>query len=482
MKGKNMDAITFQDQKAKNYIQAVLYCLANHSKKQISYEEIEKALSDGGLQVKTAQIQSAMTNFKQLNLISSAGRKVYNLDEKALTDFAQKFIKGKIHIWAPKPGYDGAKKGRRKNGPAESHSMIARAIFAAHKKVLSLADVCTIAAEKLGIKDFSQKAASNFIYRNTRLFNSFSGEGRAKLYGPSHVFFSTFVHEKQNYIDLFPDQKAIIDERFDGQPDPAGSPMPKRVHVVQAILTGYKKPLTLKNIAALATRAGYEVTVNYLYWFKRQHQNTLQVTDKGIKNKFYSPNNSFYKVHADKIDLFCEILPERKSEILARFNTHEPGLVKAHEKAHAEDFDKDQPTAEVEAIEDEISAADVGASIIAYVAKLKEALKAKSHDNAAKRDEMAHVKSLNDQVLGLKNERNSLLTENQKIKAIATSKENRIRELTAKVSKQAAHIAKLEEGIDRAKAGRSSFSMGEVAKITTLVKKADKSESEQVAL
>lgn len=484
-----MEKIIFKGHEAKRYVDAVLFYFAICDADQVKRKDMMQALKNGAIEFTNNQINSAVGNFKRLKLISKGDPGMYSLNRQALIDFTNRYIDGKTYIWAPKPNQKSTRKGGRARGHADSTSLVTRAIFAAFNKVMSLQEIAEHAQKELGLDRYSHKSAQNFIYNNSELFNAYPSGNRFKLYGPRPEFFSSYKKEMLAYIRFFPNKEKQIKARFNGVPTAEKShddelPLPvKKAEIVMAILAAYRKPLTLKNITRLAERNGHDISVNYLHWFKNNHVEMLTVTDKGYRSKFYSANPAFFRDNVASIEKFVEILPDKKTQIYEAFNMHEPEQAKAHEKAHADDFDK-QPTAtettpadmheSTDALEQEVSAADVGASIIAYVVKLKEALHKKRNEETIARDEKEHVKSLNSRIMGLTNERNGLLTENDKIKAICTSKENRIRELTAQVSKLTAQVATLEEKLSRATAGKSKFNMQEVAKITTLVKRPKK--------
>jgi hypothetical protein len=397
-------------------------------------------------------------------------------------------------LWKSK--YKGHTPKSSKAAPTDRAALYVRAIFAAHNQTLLINKILEIAADKFPEKNITYKSVHAFLWLRKELFNVYPGHNKYKFYGPNGVFFKRYVNEVEHYKKLFPEKAVLISDRFarakkngcdqggpdiiQGGPDIIDDVELTRATVVRAILAAYEKPLTYKNISRLAARFGYEVKVSYLYAFRNTYAKFLDRVDKGMKALFIKANDQFFKEYAHEIEYYVDLLKNRKEQIYSRFNAHVPELAKAHEKAHHEDFDDDQAPAEdkaaevVEDIEQEVSAADVGASIIAYVDKLKTALKKRQAVDVVMRDEKEHIKALNDKIISLKNERTNLTTQNEKQAAIIKSKDKSLSNLESELALKANQISKLEIKLERAVAGRSTFKMSEVANISSLLKSSEK--------
>lgn len=484
-----MEKLTFNDKRAESYGEAILYCLANHGNGKIHVvDEIEPALQAGGYDFNRQKVTSVISNFKKIGLLKKIKLYQFLIDRDAAFALADNYSKGKCGLWFNEKKTSGLISGTLDQYKrANSNAFYARAIFAAYNKVLSIAEIINIATAKFGVDNISKKSIQMFIWNNKEVFNIFKSGEAHKLYGPNPLFFKRFKSEIGYYKEVFPEKADVIENRYAMAIENNKTVENKsvdfklsRVLVVRAILAAYQKPLTYKNISRLAARFGYEVNVPYMYSFKNKFNDFLETVDKGMRAIFIRANDKFFKEFVHEIDIYVDLLENRKDQIYARFNQQEPGLAKAHEDAHRKTFDEgpapddEKATALVAPEEEEdaeqVSAADVGASIIAYVDKLKCALKKRQDATDTARDEKEHVRSLHEKILELQNERTALTTKSEKQAAIITSKDQALKRLESELSLKAMQISKLEIKLEKAAAGKTKFTLGEVASITTLVK------------
>jgi hypothetical protein len=474
-----------------NYAQAVLYILANiadnpdFDEKEIIYSKnVVELATKAHMKPSSTQVRSAMNNLHYLYAVKKIVPGKYQINSTALNDLLEKVLAKKRGVWANKKEVaefkaKQQKKGRAyptpRKGTADSDALIVRAIFIAHNRALSKPEIDKIAKEQLG-KKLAAGTTRNVVFQHGDCFNRYESGTRFTIYGPNRNFFKKFSNEKDFYLELFPDKKDLIEKRLNNPkapvlPDVSDAPP---AQILRAVFAAYDKALTLKNVVAIADKAGYDIKVESIRSWMNNHRDFFHDHGtKGMREIFYSANESFFKKYLNEIEFYQALFKDRSDKILSRFNSFIPSETKAHEVAHgiAEPSEPAEKTLDIESEEEEISAADVGASILAYVVKLKRELqKQKSNDGIT---ENGHKKigDLQSTIIGLRQERNDVIFENNKLKSIVEEKDRRINSMKEQ-------LGKLEAKIERMKLPRETFKLKDVAHITRLVKMADEPQVE----
>jgi hypothetical protein len=253
-------------------------------------------------------------------------------------------------------------------------------------------------------------------------------------------------------------------------PPPKGKKRP--IDIIRAIFCAYNKPLTLNDVVVIAKRYNLAIKQHNLRWYQHQKKDEL-ILDEIKRGKAYSYRASpiFYKRHAKDVNRFISILPHKEKEILTHLNEYARDQVKAIQKDIQIEPAGD-PKPQVDQIEpagdpETVDVANVGASIIAYIHRLKTELKtltAAGLNTAAVQDLQEKNSRLSAALTGLTSERNQLQFEVSKLEKIVADKESRllekdkqIQEIEHKLSLHGHHIPK-------------TFTVGEVARITQVIK------------
>lgn len=480
----------YQGNKPENYAQAVLFVLANHmddphieDKAIITSEAVANEAVKASMKPSKAQVGMAIKNFEYLYLVKKPGIGKLQINSTKLGDFLKRVLKKERGVWATKKEVaeyrakhlkPKAVKGNKQPAPrkptTDSDALIVRAICAAHNRVLSKPDIKKIAKEVLN-KELATGAARNCIFQHAACFNRFDSGTRFTLYGPTNEFFAKFDHEKELYIELFPDKKELILSRFESPkahrlPDASEA---RPVQILRAVFAAYEKELTLKNVVVLAEKAGHPIKLGSIRWWVNNHKDLFHNHGtKGMREIFWSANEDFFKQYINEIEIYQSLFRDRSDKILGRFNSFIPKETKAHEVAHG--IVEPSEAKEEEALdpesEEEISAADVGASILAYVVKLKRELRKKTDENGLSENGHKKIGDLQSTIIGLRQERNDAIFEKEKLKSIIEEKDRRINAIKEQ-------LGKLEAKLERMRIPKETFKLKDVAHITRLVKSAD---------
>jgi hypothetical protein len=494
MEEKNMEEMTnYQGKKPENYAQAVLFLLANYlndpdieEKEIITSGKVVDLATKAHTKPSKAQVTAAMNNFTYLYVVKKISPGNYQINSTALNDILKKVLAKNRGVWAskeevaeyrakhPKTKKPQKAKGNTRPEPRkatiDSDALIIRAIFAAFNRVLSKPDISKLAREKLD-KVLAAGAARNILFQHAECFNRFESGTRYTLYGPNSNFFAKFIGEKDLYVELFPDKKDIILKRFENPKAPLAPDLTGAltVQILRAVFAAYEKELTLKNVVAIAEKAGYQIKLASIRsWVNKHRELFHNHGTKGMREIFWSANESFFKQYLGEIEIYQSLFKDKADTILGRFNSFIPEETKAHEMAHGyvePSEPKEDETFDIEP-DEEISAADVGASILAYVVKLKRELRKQKAGHGISENGHKKIGDLQSTIIGLRQERNDVIFENNKLKSIVNEKDRRINAMKEQ-------LGKLEAKLERMKAPKETFKLKDVAHITRLVKTAD---------
>jgi hypothetical protein len=533
--------IIFNGRQPKNYIEAVLFYLANGQDGQRTIQKVSTEIIRLKEEITRQQIMSAFSNFKRMKIIDQLGKGHYYIDAEKARAFAKEYIEanGRLSIWNTPKG---------KARVASNNTRLidtARAIFAAYEKPLSFRDVVNI-AKRYDLK-LSYGSASMLKYRDggKELKTDPLKNGQAMRFTVTPDFYSKNASKINYFVSLLPHRKNIILAHFnrhvpelvkkyfaDSQESARIIPEPKEikdkappatmpikfmaVDITRAIVAAYDGPLSVKAIRELAAQHDYRLKKSIVGWYRNNKAIELEnVSGTDCKVYLYEPSGFFWQTNLPRLALFIDILPSRKNYLIERFKKNlPPGVVDgftAKENINIEDpaIDEDRPpigkpllvnirekestgaqesasppedqqaaigiqSAETsEDVSEDINAVDaanVGASILAYLNKLKSELRTVKQASVSDSDQGTiaelnkKVESLASSLVGMKAERNNAQFQVTKMEKIIeekdrrlTGKDKRIEELERKLENAHNHIPK-------------TFKLSEVARMTNLIK------------
>lgn len=339
--------------------------------------------------------------------------------------------------------------------------------------------------EKNDLK-INSKSFGNLINRYPNCFRKEGKAGRGRQYHTLPDFFKRFQNEKDLYKNILINDADQIEKNFEIATQSKVVAKPKKIkpriefklkprHVYIAIFAAYKKSLSPLDVQKIAETYGYVIQHGTIRYFCR-HNKDLMIHSRKIGTRFYyEPSVRFFEKFKNKESLLCRILPDKKDDIIERFNsflnppkkTDKPdnvdtGFDMTRVNAAAGIEERASNDVEKQEVDDEmIEASAIGAAIVQYINKLKrkteinpdeyELLKRKYEDS-----QQALINS--------RNEIQSMTHQLDKLKDIIEVNNKKILDLTA-------YIGTLENR----KQGElhvlpTKFKMSEVAKIKSFIK------------
>lgn len=472
-----------------NYIAEVLYALDELSKEksEASIKEIRSRLKRN---ITDRQLNQSLHNFRrrQLNLIERIEFNYYKLNRVVIEDVLKRYEAGTFKLWYDSKGQDKINKGgrsaiisRKSKTGFVSNLNQARAIVMYHASISK--DPMTSKqyrelGESLGIS-IPRKTFSNIWIQSKDQFHIGKIDGQI-FYYPNEFFMEKHVPNKDYFESII--GKSIDMEAFETNE--------KQIElkgkytcgdIAGAILAAYEKPLTTENIINIAASKGFDM--NYKSLYAALTIGNLGYFRKGMKigkeNTFLATQKFFENVDRN---ILIKILPDKADKINTRYNRiigplpeeNSPSSEISAEPADlqtAENTEQKTAPAEISAEENAqeqasnelIEAANVGASIIAYINKLKkrnqqtdptefEALKEKSEDQSRT-------------ILNQRNQIHSFQGQIEKLKGIVENQNENIKNLTHLLGNARMELEEL-----KAKKMPATFNLGEVARITRVVK------------
>lgn len=260
-----------------------------------------------------------------------------------------------------------------------------------------------------------------------------------------------------------------------GDIDKSAGKMAKKIRshlVIKAVFAAYQKPLTAPDVEKIALKYGHKVSrAAIIYYVGNKNKQIIKDGKRG-RAPLYSPAEKFFEDNAPNIDLFLTILPDKKSNILSRFNMfggNAPAIEKQEVPADPPAVaDENRQLAESHDDDDlnMVDAANVGASILAYVAALQKKIKSKAAIDPGEVDQIRYKYEDSKQtVIGLRSEVQSLNLTIKNLKGIIEKNNQRLIDLNHELS-----VLKNATQPEN-KPVRSKFKVSEVARITTIVKR-----------
>lgn len=480
---------------SKRYIELVLDFIEEKTKEDnaFMFGELREYVLNLNNKITINQIKAGLQNFVTLSLIGALGDEVYQLNIEKINSFYEQYTKGTIPIWAKKKtSIDENNADNKKNDIEKlpnfyknNQTFYLRAMFAAFPGPFYTIRLMEL-SKKNGFQFISRKAIEN-IRRNIKDCFDFKGyREKMLLFSMNQKFFEKFQDEKELYKLVFPERKDFIDSSFikaigeqkDIKENVENIKKIKKPfdhkprYIAAAIFAAYKKPLSSDDIVRIASNYGYQVksgTIN-AYCLKQKGKSLL-VTDKRINQLIYSPGEIFFKNHYKKIDLLVEILPDKKSQIIARFNSfyQRDDRVDQTEEDNAPIDQAAAVNTEDETLlnEDEgeyVEAARVGASIIKYIRTLQTKLKKRDEDPTALnelRDKIEQGQLYN---VNLKNENQNLHFQIEKLKSMLEASNEKLISLNHQLSILKNRRQNEKEPVP------AKFTLSEVARMTQFVK------------
>jgi len=303
--------------------------------------------------------------------------------------------------------------------------------------------------------------------------------------------------KKSLFCALFPPQAEDIRARFaetkNGSTDAQKEEKKRRnpsIHapsqgswsdIIRAIFAAYSKALSAQDMHAIAKKHGHVLPLHSIYYYQTNYGEEIIRDDSKGENgrRLFRATAKLFKDNFKSIALYKTLLPDRAEKISARFarccpDERRPAMTGP--PAPQEQAPNDgiiQPTVgdakdySREDMEPEsVDVANVGAAIVAYIQKLK----AKIHDlqkgigleNPAVnyKEKMQNMAA---SMTGIRAERDGLQARVNKLEAIVEEKDRRL-------NKAIDELAALKEKADKGMLIPSTFKVGEVARITKLIK------------
>lgn len=507
----------------KSYAEIVLDCLFEKCKtdNSISLNQVFEYVQKIDKKITLHKVRYATTNFKKIGLFTTSKPAVYELDRSKIETFYKDFKNGAAFLWGRKDEI-GNKKIRYKNQLSDvrvtSKMFTARAIIAMQNSPFTSFDIGEI-AEKLKL-DTNRKAIKNLTEKYKDCFKEIGKVGQFSKYVPTARFFERFSNEKPYYINLFPEKMEVIKKAFavkkidlkkkkncpdiqTAESEPAAEPTPPETKcdqapqvlkpfrpqfVIKAIFAAYNKPLAAPDIEAIAERYGRKIGRGTVLWYVSGKSKQIVKNGQRGRAPLYSPNEKFFKDNAQLMEKFIEILPDKKDAIITRFNLFGETTGRAaldlengapadqapagKVQAGAQDEIETGPQDEIAAqdIQDDlevIGAANVGASILAYISKLQKRAKQQPDLEPSEAEQIkSKYQDAQQTIIYLRDQIQSLENSVKNLKQMVETGNKTIIELNHENS-----VLKNAFEDVKQKGMKSTFRVSEVARITSIVKR-----------
>lgn len=485
--------------------------LAEMNQDTVSLYDLKKHFeSDPKIQDKLIH---TLANFKKMKLIdrkqSTSG--VYQLDIDAIIEFNKLYKQDKVKLWycakgqqkkikTPENGnyscrFSGSCHELAKKYPdiplklSMSAQFYARAAVTCQTDSFSNREITGFCNNR-GI-DITDKAFSNLLVRQSRLFT----RPEQFRYFPNKIFFRKYAKEKQFYKILFPDLSDIIDKNYTEINEKKSFVKKDRHTIINAIAAAYTKALSVFDYIRIVDNKGFKIGEQSIRNILKASHETICIAHQEVKQIFYAPNDNFFFFNRNNVESFCKLFPERSEIIKERFNTWQvnqkeeiPNKQSSKELSESEENiasetpvenDSTIENEQIEASQDDQSGSDqqelidmanVGQSIVAYINKLKKEAKLSTKSNEYLQLKEKH-ENLSNALINTKNENQSLSGQLEKLKGIVESQNEKIKDLSHKLS-----VAE-NKAIPEKKPINGAFKMAEVTRITRLIKKDDHQQS-----
>lgn len=429
--------------------------------------------------LKERQLESALHNFSrsQYNLIKRIDSQYMALNKPRIEEIYDLYCKGKIKLWYAANGIErriSKHLQERHHEPISKRDIAKYAIYNHAKKF----DNDSVTREPLSVRKYHEIALQlNFDLTIKDIGNAI--HQNKKWYEITKYNSDIRYFPKKNF---FEDNKKLF-EKIEAFLDPQRqSAKTKNIlikfsydHVFYGIIAAYKKPLTIKNIIAIAKKHGYKL--------KEKSTRNIPYRDssKYLIKHFKVGRSNSYQLNADffsemKPFDYMEALPDLAERIKKRFDQYSVSKKLAEQQQQQQETAQEQPKEQPIATEksspentqaqesDElIEAANVGAAIIAYIQKLK-----KKNKEVDQTEFDALQLKYDDIALTVVNQRNrisSLDGQAEKMRKIIDNQNNQIKNLTHFLNQANLEIEELKN-----RKMPSSFKLKEVAKIRHMIK------------
>lgn len=373
-------------------------------------------------------------------------------------------------------------------------AMIYRAILTAFEGTFTGPQIVKIA------KDYGYElrldTTGHFLRTNEGKYtNRIGNTGNIPVYEVTEKFLEWQIEERafDHFVEILPDRRNAIIKRLgleEGDIKPvevkSSAPKPKQPEhitpklIYGAILTAYKKPLSAFDIIQIAGKRGYKVQLATIGHFFRKNQDMVKYEGKGTYGRMtYTVKRAFLSVNRHKIENYIALLPDKKEDIIKRFELLDPVKVEVKpiepeltgpdqsilEPSENENGDihsaESEQDFEAQDVEKYIDAANVGRAILSYIERLKSAKPQSVKDQDALQAKYSDAQQT---IINQKNEINGLNYQIDKLKRMVEDNNDKLIKLTHELSRFK------NENMPENKPDSGKFKMSEVARMATLIK------------